>query len=695
MPNCLRAILPMLVALAPAAPALAEDAIPSAPAQASAQASAPAPGLTPQRLVTMDQLTAMSVSPDGRWMAYVVRTVSPDLKTISSRIMLADQDNPAAPNRSLEGVPAGQAMPDWSDDSATLYFSAPDKAGIRQIWRVAAAGGAPEQLTRSPVSIGSFRVAPNGRFAVAAVLVFPDCPTLRCSADRAAKPAPVAQLYTDLNVRFYDSYYDGRFNALFRLDFDGSHGAVALTPGYIGDIPSRPAASTSYYVISPDSGTLVFAARPSGVSAVESTIHRLFQVPLANPEPPREIGAGLGNSHLNPIFSPDGRMLAYLDKDGVGSDGDRAAVMVRDLATDTVHELGATSPIWPNEIAWSADGKTIFAHSDDDGSERLYAYRLSGKVERLGMGGVSALAPSARGLAVMSSSFAAPPQVFAVGKDGRTPRRLTAVGLDQIAGIPLAPTRSFTFKGWNGDTVQGYVTEPLNREPGKRYPVLFSIHGGPHGVYQDEWSFGRNPQLLAARGYATVMLNFHGSTGFGPAFTQAVLQHRGDRVLEDLQKGWAAAQVQFPFLDGNRACATGSSFGGYMIYWIAGVWNEPWRCLIAHAGTFDSRSYSSDLQWHGDRQNGGAPWDTTEQIEKFNPINHVRDWKKPILVTHGGRDYRVPIDQGLSAFILAQRRGIPSEMLYLPGEGHVVHSPAAIIAWFNAASSWLDRWTAP
>jgi hypothetical protein len=157
--------------------------------------------------------------------------------------------------------------------------------------------------------------------------------------------------------------------------------------------------------------------------------------------------------------------------------------------------------------------------------------------------------------------------------------------------------------------------------------VLFVIHGGPHGVYQDEWSFGRNPQVWAARGYATVMVNFHGSTGFSKGFAQAVLEHRGDRVLEDLQKGWAAVLAAYPSLDGDRACAMGGSFGGYMVDWIAGVWNEPWRCFITHAGTFDTRAYSSDLQWHGDRQTGGAPWEVPEAVERFNPVRYAAQWK--------------------------------------------------------------------
>lgn len=684
MPSRLRAFLCLLSALTATTPALSQEA------------ERPPSGMSAELLVRMDRVTGVAVTPDGRWIAYVVRTISSDLGKVSTRILLADQDRPTAPHIMLAETPARQDMPVWSADGRTLYFRGLDSAGVAQIWQVGVDGGAPVQLTYAPLDVGSFKIAPNGRFAVASFRVYPDCSTLECTASRAAEPAPVGVLYTRLNVRFFDRYGDGRYNGLFKIAFDGSRKPQPLMQGFESDVPSLPSGTARAFTISPDSRTLVFSGRPSGVSPNLSTIHRLFEVSLDAPSTPREIGEGQPGSYLNPAFSPDGKLLTYMDKDGVGSDGDRAAVRVRDLASGKVRELAASLDRWPNEIIWSADGRTIYARSDDDGSERLYAYSLSGMAaRRLPVEGVSALAASKRGLTVIASSFSEPPQVFTSAADGRSLRRVTNVGAGQVEGVAMAPTRSFTFKGWNDEPVQAFVTEPLNRLPGKRYPVLFLIHGGPHGVYQDEWSFGRNPQVWAAHGYATVMVNFHGSTGFGHGFTQSILGERGDRVLEDLQKGWTAALAEYPFLDGDRGCAMGSSFGGYMIYWIAGVWNEPWRCLIAHAGTFDARAYSSDLQWHGDRQMGGAPWEVPEQIEKFNAVRHAAAWNKPILITHGARDYRVPFDQGLSAFTLAQRRGIPSELLYLPSENHIVSGPAASVRWYEVVMAWLDRWTAP
>ena len=271
-------------------------------------------------------------------------------------------------------------------------------------------------------------------------------------------------------------------------------------------------------------------------------------------------------------------------------------------------------------------------------------------------------------------------------------------GAVALKDVSFGDFEQFSFKGWHGDTVHGYVVKPWNYEEGKKYPVAFLIHGGPQGSFGDGWSYRWNPQTYAGQGYAVVMIDFHGSTGYGQAFTDSISGDWGGKPLVDLQKGWAAAQAQFPFLDGDRACALGASYGGYMINWIAGNWfddkgSAPFKCLVNHDGVFDTRSmgYVTEELWFTEWENRGTPFDQPGNYEKFNPVNHVAKWKVPMLVVQGEKDYRVPVDQGLSTFTALQRKGIESKLLYFPDENHWVLKPANSVLWHDTVNAWLKQ----
>ena len=211
----------------------------------------------------------------------------------------------------------------------------------------------------------------------------------------------------------------------------------------------------------------------------------------------------------------------------------------------------------------------------------------------------------------------------------------------------------------------------------------------------NEFHYRWNPQTYAGEGFAVVTVNFHGSTGYGQAFTDSISKDWGDKPLIDLQKGWAAALEKYTFLDGNRACALGASYGGYMIYWMAGNWQQPWKCLVDHDGVFDNRmmAYATEELWFSEWENGGTQWDHPELYEKYNPIDHVKDWRVPMLVIHSANDFRIPVEQGLAAFTALQRKGIPSEFLTFPDENHWVLKPQNSVQWHDTVGRWLHQWT--
>jgi len=322
----------------------------------------------------------------------------------------------------------------------------------------------------------------------------------------------------------------------------------------------------------------------------------------------------------------------------------------------------------------------------------------SGKATRLpGKSNVAGFDVGKRGLVLARQDWKHPTDLYRADARGGKQKQITRFNAKKLRDIRFGDGEFFTFKGAGGDTVQGYVVKPVGFKPGRTYPVAFIIHGGPQGAMTNDFHYRWNPQTYVGQGFAVVTINFHGSTGYGQKFTDAISGDWGGVPLEDLKLGWAAAQKKYAFLDGDRACALGASYGGYMAYWIAGVWNEPWKCIVSHDGVFDARmmSYSTEELWFDEWEHDGkTQFEDPEGYEKYNPVNHVKDWRVPMLVVHGDKDFRIPSEQGIAAFTALQRRGIPSQFLHFPDENHWVLKPHNSVLWHDTVNAWLKQWTA-
>jgi dipeptidyl aminopeptidase/acylaminoacyl peptidase len=259
--------------------------------------------------------------------------------------------------------------------------------------------------------------------------------------------------------------------------------------------------------------------------------------------------------------------------------------------------------------------------------------------------------------------------------------------------VRLGGAEPFTFTGAKGDTVHAWTVKPIDFDAGKKYPLAFLVHGGPQGSFGDGWSYRWNPQTYAAAGYAVVMVDFHGSTGYGQAFTDAINGDWGGAPYEDLMKGLDAALVKYPWIDGGRACALGASYGGWMVDYLAGK-TDRFKCLVTHDGILSNpmNYYGTEELWFPEWELGGTPWDKPEGYAKYDPMSLVGQWKTPTLVIHGAKDYRVPDIQGLAVFTALQRRGIPSKLLYFPDENHWVLKPADSVLWHETVLAWLDQY---
>lgn len=316
-------------------------------------------------------------------------------------------------------------------------------------------------------------------------------------------------------------------------------------------------------------------------------------------------------------------------------------------------------------------------------------------------GTVQAFDVGHRGIVYSLETLSSPAQLYLTGLEGGRAQQLTHHNDLRLAAVGFGEYQQFSFKGWNDEAVHGYVVKPVGYQPDKKYPVAFIIHGGPESALGNQFHYRWNAQTYAGAGFAVVMIDFHGTPGYGQAFTDAIRGHWGDRPLEDLQKGWKYALAHYDFLDGANACALGASYGGYMVNWIAGNWQQPqsgaWKCLVSHDGVFDARMtyYSTEELWFVEWEFEGTAFAQPQNFERFNPIDHVADWTLPMLVIHSGQDFRLPLEQGIGAFTALQRRGIPSQFLYFPDESHWVLKPQNSVRWHDSVEAWLKRWTAP
>jgi dipeptidyl aminopeptidase/acylaminoacyl peptidase len=662
-------------------------------------------GFEVRDLVKLDRYSSPTLSPDGRKLVFAKRVLDEKSGKASTSLWIEDLfARDAAPP--VRFTPEGWDVnsPSFSPDGKTVYFLS-GKAGSSQLYAMATAGGVPKQVTAFALDVDGYKLSPDGKQVAIAAGTFADCQadfacTKKKLDDSGAKKSS-GVVFERLFIRHWDAWNDGRLNRIFVASLPSGKAkatasATLVGADVLGDVPSKPFGDTSEFAWSPDGKSLVLSARKADRMEPWSTNFDLYLVSADGSGGAKNLTADNPAWDAGPAFSDDGRTLYYRAMKRPGFEADRFALMAMDLATGAKREI---APKWDRSadgITLSRDGKTIYTTAQDLGEHPLFAVDVaSGQPTKIvGDGSISAFEIAGPTLAFARNTMSSGDQLFAATPEGGSQRAITPSAGEMAKDATFGAFEQFNFKGWNGDTVYGYVVKPWDYEAGKKYPVAFLIHGGPQGSFGNGWSYRWNPQTYAGQGYAVVMIDFHGSTGYGQAFTDAISQHWGDRPLEDLQKGWAAAQKQYDFLDGGKACALGASYGGYMVNWIAGNWSQPWKCLVSHDGVFDNRAmgYATEELWFSEWENGGTPYDNPKGYEKFNPVNHVAEFRVPMLVIHSQQDFRIPVEQGIALFTALQRKGVSSKFLYFPDENHWVLKPQNSVQWHDTVNGWLKQY---
>jgi dipeptidyl aminopeptidase/acylaminoacyl peptidase len=711
---------------------------------APAQAKHP---FTFEDMMKLKRVGEPEVSPDGKWVIFSVVDVNLEANTKTPHIWIV----PTAGGQEKEIIADQDAdRPRWAPDGKAFAFISNKDRGS-QVWiaRFDSAGGTVSTVGRYTdiaTEAGGELWSPDGKNILFTSDVYSECdgasdPTA-CNVKKAkeAEDSKVKALIFDrLLYRHWNAYKAGKRSHIFIIPIElpplGSAGDYGpqfprdLTPGDY-DAPVFSLGGQDNYAFSPDGQEICYASNHDKNEAA-STNNDLWIVSVnggpAGSIQAKNITADNPASDSTPLYSPDGRYIAYRAQQRPGYESDRFDLMLYDRKADTRTQPRVGPDRSVGTLAWSPDSLKIFYVETDDeaqqrGQKMIWSIGIGGpgievknsqtgksmgwKIypnERVTRGYDDDLTPSSDGKTLLFTrmSIASPIEIHKVSLpkkidpyDLPKDEQLTHFNDVMLSQIAMSPLESFWFQGADNDKVQGFLVKPPNFDSSKKYPVKFLIHGGPQGAWGDDWSYRWNPELFAANGYVVIMINFHGSTGYGQKFIDAINGDWGGAPFEDLMKGLDYAEEHYPFIDKTRECALGASYGGYMANWVLGH-TDRFKCIVSHDGMFNAESAwgTTEELWFNNWEFKGTPYDNRASYEKWSPHQYAKNFKTPTLVIHDQRDYRLDVSEGLQLFTTLQMEGVPSKMLYFPDEGHWIMKPQNSQLWYKTVNDWVDQWT--
>ena len=660
--------------------------------------------MTAEDLATLKRMGSVAVSPDEKWAAFDVTETDPESYARSSALYLLALDKPEAlPVRIVDKPEKSEHSPAFAEDGSLYYLS--DASGSEQLWHsdISATGTTGEPMRASDVEadIAGFKISPDGEKVALWGDIARDCPTFGCESDgNRAEPGPgTGREYDELFIRHWSSWETpGNYSRIFTFSLkDGKivGNGAALDANLVGDSPSKPFGGGEEITWVPGEDGLFFAMRTADRDEPTSTNLDLYGAKADGSETVNYTDSNEATDTL-PAFSSDGEWLAWAAMERPGYEADRLVVKLRKKGSDE-DEAFALTRDWDRSvgsIVWAPGDKSLIVTAQDVLDHPAFEVDVeTGKVTRLtGQGNVGTTIPLQDGSLIYTmNSIQLPTDLYRRAPDGSV-TQLTNINGRELAEIDPVDIQRFEFAGANGDKVWGQIIKPADATG--KLPMAFLVHGGPQSSFGNSWSTRWNPKVMAAQGYAAVTIDFHGSVGYGQEYTDSIHKDWGGKPLEDLKLGYAAALELDSQIDGERSCALGGSYGGYMMNWIAGNWPDRFDCLVNHAGIFDLRSFalSTEELWF-DQWDHGGPWWKRADPEKWNPINKIAAWKTPTLFIHGEQDFRIPYTQSIMPFTYAQERKIPSKLLIFPDENHWVLKGKNSVQWYRTVFDWMDKWT--
>ncbi|HEX7285011.1 MAG TPA: S9 family peptidase [Candidatus Angelobacter sp.] len=662
--------------------------------QAAGQAKHP---FTFEDMMALQRVSGPAISPDGQWVLFSAMDVDLVANKKTTHLWIVPLAGGEA--RRLTSDPAGEDRGRWSPDGKKILFLT-SRSGSQQVWvadfdSAAVALGTAKAITNLSTEADGPIWSPDGKNIVFTSEVYPGCLDDLCnkSSDEARANSKVkAMTFTRLFYRHWNHYTSFKRSHLFVVPAEGGAPRDLTRGDY--DVPPFSLGGQDNYAISPDSQEVAFTSNHDTVEAT-STNNDIFIVPITGGDA-KKISTSPG-SDSTPLYSPDGKWLAWRMQTRAGYESDRFRLVVYDRKAGQIKNLTEGWDHWVEAIAWSPDSKTIYLTSEDKGEIPIYKIDADkpNQVHELTRGANDDLqvTPDGKTLVFTRMSVRAPNEIYKLTLGNKEASQLSHQNDAVLFRVSMQPLEPFWFAGALGTRVQGFIVKPPDFKAERKYPVKFLIHGGPQGAWGDEWTFRWNAQLFAADGSVVIMINPRGSTGYGQKFIDEINGDWGGKPYVDLMNGLDYAEKTFAYIDKDHECALGASYGGYMINWILGHTNR-FKCLVSHDGMFNTESAygSTEELWFPEWEFKGTPWADREMYRRWSPHLFVTQFKTPTLVIHGQLDYRLDVSEGFQLFTTLQRLKVPSKMLYFPDEGHWVLKPQNSQLWYKTVNSWVAEY---
>ncbi|RCK75804.1 MAG: Alanyl dipeptidyl peptidase [Ignavibacteriae bacterium] len=647
---------------------------------------------TPQDLWKLKRLSSLTVSPDGRFSAFTVTSYDIEENKGTSNIWLVD--NETAQIQQLTTFKAMDGSPAWSPDGKKIAFTSKREGDYAQLYIIPGDGGEAIKITDMPLGVSSPKWFPDGKRIAFAANVIPELTnnldSMKKVIEQKKKSKVTAKASESRLIRYWDRWLtEGYYPRLFSVDIETKK-VTDLLPDWKNYFDLMEGAD---YDISPDGKEIAFAGN-STTEPYDSLNMDIFLVPTDGSGKLTNITSENSANDFGPRYSNNGEFLIY----GMQKIRDFYADKVRLIKYEKrsgkkIQITPETYDRTPEQWRLTKDDRTIFYSVEDRAKKSIFKIDIDGKniKEIVRLGTCNLPHPLKDGRVVfLNQTFYYPNEIFITGKGGKDIKKLTAFNDELLNKITMAEAKEYYFIGADGDSVQMYVLYPYNFDPTKKWPLLQIIHGGPHSISGDDFHFRWNPQLFAAPGYVVALVNFHGSTSFGQYFADCINGAHPEKPFEDIMKA-TDFLIAKGYVDSTKMAAAGGSYGGYLVSWIAGHTNR-FAALINHAGVYNLMAqFASDVTYGRERAYGGSPWYNKQNVQKWSPAEFAENFNTPMLVIHGERDYRVPINHALECYGVLKGKGIPARLVYFPDENHWILTPQNSIYWYKEFYDWLKR----